>query len=54
MKTIAMIFISVSLSLDFVASLISTRKDGKNTSYVNCIWTALMILAWGYVGRFYL
>lgn len=54
MKTAIIIFISVSLSLDFISSLISTHEDGKNTSYINCLWSALMVFAWGYIGRFYL
>ena len=54
MKNLAAIFLSVSLALDFVASFFSTKEDKRATTYINCIWSALVILAWGYVARGYL
>jgi len=53
MKLIAIIFISLSLSLDLSASLISTHEGKSAISAVNCIWSALIILAWAYVLRGY-
>jgi hypothetical protein len=53
MKLIVIIFISVSLLIDFFASLISTREEESTVSAVNCIWSALIIFAWAYILRGY-
>ena len=53
MKIAIIIFISITLALNFVSSLNSIH-DKKNTSYANCLWDALMVFAWGCIVRFYL
>ena len=55
MKIALVLFISITLSLQFVASLVTigVEKDTRSNRY-DCIWNALLVLAWGMILRGYI
>ena len=55
MKIALILFISITLSLQFIASLttIGIERDTRSNRY-DCIWNALLILAWGMILRGYI
>lgn len=55
MKIAIIIFISITLSLNFVSSLVTVgiEKNSRANRY-DCIWNALIILAWGCLLRWWI
>ena len=54
MKLILVLFISITLTLNFVASLVTVgaERDTRINRY-DCVWNALLILAWGCMLRWW-
>ena len=54
MKIAIIIFISITLSLNFVSSLVTIgiEKDSHANRY-DCIWNALIVFAWGCLLRWW-
>ena len=55
MKIALILFISITLSLNFVSSLVTIgiERDSRANRY-DCIWNALLVLAWGMILRGYI
>ena len=54
MKIVLILFISITLSLNFVSSLVTIgiERDTRANRY-DCVWNALLVLAWGCVLRWW-
>ena len=55
MKIILVLFISITLTLNFMASLatVGAERDTRINRY-DCVWNALLILAWGCMLRWWI
>ncbi len=54
MKIALILFISITLSLNLVSSLVTIgiERDTRANRY-DCVWNALLVLAWGCVLRWW-
>ena len=54
MKIALILFISITLSANFVSSLatIGVERDSRANRF-DCVWNALLILAWGMILRWW-